>query len=200
MSNFTSRVISFASAAFIAGLGLSACTTVEGTNALTDIATFEREVAINTLQGLGVVPQESKESLKTPRAPLVLPKDGKALPAPQEEKLASLLPEDSDKVQIDASNLTEEELRRLRNARVVDLQTVSGRPLTEAETNKLTARMTAARLKSVKSKRPLYLPPEDYYTITSSGQDLICLAANGDLVKLDDPACPPEIRAALSSS
>lgn len=200
MSSFTSRVIGFASAAVIAALSLGACTTVEGTNALTDLTTFEREVAINTLQGLGVVPQKTKASLKTPRAPLVLPKDDKSLPPPQEQKLAALLPEDSDKVQIDASNLTQDEIKRLRNARVVDLHTISGRPLTESESIKLTSRMTAARLKSNKAKRPLHLPPEHYYTITSSGQDLICLAANGDLVKLDNPACPPEIRAALSGN
>lgn len=200
MSSFTSRVMGFASVVIIAGLGLGACTTVEGTNALTDLTTFEREVAINTLQGLGIVPQKTKETLKTPRAPLVLPKDDKSLPAPKEQKLAALLPEDSDKVQIDASNLTQDEIQRLRNARVVDVTTTSGRRLTEAESKKLTARMTAERIKSGRHKRPLYLPPEHYYTVTTTGQDLICLAANGDLVKLDNPACPAEIRAALSSN
>lgn len=200
MSSFTSKVLGIASVALVAGVGLGACTTVEGTNALSDIGTFEREVAINTLEGLGIVPQKTKEPIKTPRAPLVLPKDGQSLPTPQEQKLASLLPEDSDKVQIDASNLTEEEIKRLRNARVVDLTTQSGRPLTEAETRKLTARMTAERIKAGKTKRPLYLPPEHYYTVTTSGQDLVCLAANGDLVKLDDPTCPPEIRAALAGN
>lgn len=194
---FGHKILGFAAVSLVATLSLGACTTVEGTNALTDIGTFEREVATSTLQGLGMVPRTSKETLKTQRAPLVLPKDKTALPPPQEEKLAALLPEDSDKVQIDASNLTEEELSRLRNARVVDLNTVSGRPLTDAESRKLTARMTAARLKAKKSNRPLFLPPEDYYTTTSAGQDLICLAENGDLVTLSDPACPPEIRAAL---
>ena len=41
--------------------GLGACTTVEGTNALTDVGTFEREVATETLKGLGMVPQETKK-------------------------------------------------------------------------------------------------------------------------------------------
>ncbi|UJQ95875.1 hypothetical protein [Mariluticola halotolerans] len=185
----------FAAALLFASFALSACTTVEGTNALVDASTFEREVANQTLQGLGMMPKEKKPMIETPRAPLVLPKDKNALPPPTEET-AGLLPEDSDKVQIDASNLTEDELRRLRNARVVDLRSVSGRPLTETESRQLTARMTAARLKAKASSRPLFLPPDEYFT-TVGGQDLVCLAENGDLVTLDDPACPPELRAAL---
>lgn len=199
MSFLDRKLVGFAAASLLAAISLGACTTVEGTNALTDVATFEREVATSTLQGLGMVPKETKETIKTPRAPLVLPKDNKALPAPASRKLASALPQDSDKVQIDTSNLTEDDLRRLRNARVVDLNTVSGRPLTDVETQKLTARMTADRLKAKKSSRALFLPPEEYYTIVA-GQDLICLADNGDLVPLDDPACPPAIRDALQSS
>lgn len=199
MSILGFRRTGFVATALFVAFGLGACTTVEGTNALVDAQTFEREVANETLQGLGMLPRKGKPSIKSARAPLVLPKDTASLPSPRKSDTADLLPEDSDKVQIDVTNLTEEDLRRLRNARVVDLRTYAGRPLTEAETKQLTARMTAARLKAKKSSRPLYLPPDDYFT-TISGQDLICLAANGDLVPLDDSACPPEIRAALQGN
>lgn len=198
MSILGFRRTGFVATALFLAFGLGACTTVEGTNALVDAQTFEREVANETLQGLGMLPRKGKPIIKSARAPLVLPKDTASLPAPKKSN-EDLLPEDSDKVQIDATNLTKEDLRRLRNARVVDLRTYAGRPLTEVETRQLTARMTAARLKAKKSSRPLYLPPDDYFT-TIGGQDLICLAANGDLVPLDDPACPPEIRAALQGN
>jgi hypothetical protein len=182
-------------AALLLFVGLSACTTIEGTNALVDAETFEREVANVTLSGLGIIDKpEQKDSLKTARAPLVLPKDLASLPSPT--KVADdILPEDSDKVQIDTANLSEEDLRRLRNARVFDPRTVAGRPLTKAETAQLTARLGAVRVQ--KGVRPLALPPEEYFT-TVNGQDLICLAPNGDLVPLDDPACPAEIREALA--
>lgn len=191
------RRITFAGVTLTALIALSACTTIEGTNALVDAETFEREVANSTLSGLGIIDKPApKESIKTPRAPLVLPKDLTSLPEPKKSD-ASLLPEDSDKVQIDASNLTEEDIRRLRNARVFDPRTASGRPLTDAETAQLSARLQAVRVSD--GSRPLYLPPDEYFT-TVNGQDLICLAPNGDLVPLDDPACPPEIRAALSGN
>lgn len=188
-----------AGAMMLAGLGLSGCTTVEGTNALTDPGTFEREVADTTLQGIGLLPQEKKPMIETPRAPLVMPKDSKSLPPPRESAVAELLPEDSDKVRIDTSSLTEEDLRRLRNARVFDLRTASGRPLTEQETAKLKARIAKARVEARAStgKRSLILPPDEYFTTTASGQDLVCLAKNGDLVPVTDPACPPDVRAAL---
>lgn len=176
---------------------LSACVTVEGTNALVDPTTFEREVLNQTLQGLGVIDREVKDDLETPRAPLVLPKSTASLPAPTESNRAEL-PTDSDSVQIDLTGLTEEDLRRLRDARVVDLRSLSGRPLTEAETRQLTARMSADRLQA-SGKRPLFLPPDRYFT-TINSVDLVCLAANGDLVPLDDPRCPPEIRAALQGN
>lgn len=180
----------------VLGLGLSACTTTEGTNALTDIATFEREVAIETMKGMGMMEREEKPESPERRGPLVLPKST-ALPAPQDKtKTAELLPEDSSRVQIDASRISEADLKRLRNARVVDARTLSGRPLTEAETKQLTARMTAAKLPS--GPRPLYLPPEEYYT-TVKGQDMVCLAANGELVPLTDKSCPPEVRKALAA-
>lgn len=186
------------SAALLVGLGLSACTTVEGTNALTDPVTFEREVMTATAQGLGLVPRQAKEETNVRRAPLVLPKDTTALPLPTEAQTAAL-PVDSDTVQIDASNLSAEDLRRLRNARVVDARTLGGRPLTEAETRALTARMSAANMAQLTAgKRPLYLPPDEYFT-TVAGKDTVCLATDGELVPLSDPKCPPEIRKALST-
>ncbi len=186
----------------IAGLVLlapviSACTTVEGTNAFVDVATFEREVMTETLKGVGVLERETKEELTTPRAPLVLPNQTASLPPPTEENRHAL-PEDSDTVQLDLTGISEEMLSRLRNARVVDLRSLSGRPLTEAEARQLTAKMTADRLNSG-GARPLYLPPDHYFT-TINNQDLVCLAQNGELVPLDDPRCPPEIRAALAGT
>jgi predicted small lipoprotein YifL len=181
------------------GLGLSACTTTEGTNALSDVGTFEREVLTETMKGMGMMDREEKAENAERRGPLVLPKSNASLPAPQDAKAdqtASLLPEDSSRVQIDTSNLSEEDLKRLRNARVVDLRTLNGRPLTEVETKQLTARMTAAKLKG--GPRPLYLPPDSYYT-TVKGQDMVCLAASGELVPLTDKSCPPEVRKALTA-
>lgn len=182
------------SLALVAGLVLSACTTTEGTNAMTDFGTFEREVMTETLVGLGGIPREQKEEPKTPRAPLVMPKDATSLPAPTTQTRVAELPEDSDKVQIDASGMSEADISRLRNARVVDLRTLSGRPLTDAEAKQLTARMTAAQLKP--GARPLYLPPEDYFT-TVGGTDMICATRSGTLVPLDHKDCPKEIRDAL---
>ena len=184
-------------AAVIALPVLAACTTVEGTNAFVDPSTFEREVMSETLRGLGVLDREEKDGIETPRAPLVLPKQTASLPAPTENN-AKDLPEDSDTVQIDVTGISEEMLARLRNARVVDLRSLSGRPLTETETRQLTAKMTADRLKSG-GTRALYLPPDSYFTKVDN-QDLVCLAANGELVPLTDPRCPPAIRAALQGN
>ena len=39
----------------LVSLGLSACTTTEGTNAFSDFGTFEREVMTSTAQGVGLV-------------------------------------------------------------------------------------------------------------------------------------------------
>lgn len=177
-------------------LGLSACTTTEGTNALSDIGTFEREVLNETMMGMGMLERTEKAENAERRGPLVLPKSTGSLPPPADAtKTASLLPEDSSRVQIDTSNLSDDDLKRLRNARVVDLRSTSGRPLTEVETKQLTARMTAAKLKG--GPRPLYLPPDEYYT-TVKGQDMVCLAKNGELVPITDPSCPPEVRKALA--
>jgi len=178
---------------------LGACTTTEGTNAFTDFGTFEREVMTSTAQGIGLVPQDEKPELEGPRAPLVLPEDSDRLPAPRESRSGEL-PEDSDTVRIDTAGLSEQDIQRLRNARVVDPRSMSGRPLTEAETRQLTARMQqAGRVVTRSGDRPLYLPPDEYFT-TVNNQDLVCMAPNGDLVPLDDPSCPPAIRAALQSN
>lgn len=184
-------------------LGLAACTTVEGTNAFKDGNTFEREVMTETLRGLGVMDREEKEQISAPRAPLVLPKDTKFLPIPTETSSASL-PEDSDKVRLDESQLTEAEIKLIRGARVADLSDAQGRAFTPKEAQEVARRFREQRLayqKALKSgdKRPLYLPPEKYFTKVG-GQDLICLAENGDLVPLDSPLCPPEIREALQGS
>jgi hypothetical protein len=179
------------------GAGLSGCTTVEGTNALTDPATFEREVMTSTLQGLGMVDKAQVAEDTDTRGPLVLPKDT-SLPPPSDAKAdtaVAQLPADSDKVQVDMSQMSQADLNRLKHAQVFDPVTSSGRPMTQAEIAKLTARAKNVTVK--KGARPLYLPPEEYFT-TVKGQDLVCLAANGDLVPLDDPTCPPEVKKALA--
>jgi hypothetical protein len=175
---------------------LQACTTVEGTNAMTDFGTFEREVMTSTLQGVGVVDKPPAKETANYRAPLALPKQTDVLPPPTEEVADAALPKDSDSVQIDMTGLTQEDLQRLRRARVVDLRTLAGRPLTEEEAKQLTARMTAGRVGA--AQRSLYIPPEEYFT-TVKGQDYVCLAANGELVPVNDPACPPSIKKALGA-
>ena len=182
----------------ILSAGLAACTTTEGTNALSDIGTFEREVAVETMKGMGMMEREEKDENIQPRGPLVLPKDGR-LPPPVDkttDTAEAQLPVDTNHAQIDARNLTEDDIKRLRNARVVDLRTLDGRPLTDEESRQLTARFKAAKLSP--GARPLYLPPEEYFT-TVKGQDMVCLAANGELVPLSDKSCPPEIRRALAA-
>jgi hypothetical protein len=47
--------------------------------------------------------------------------------------------------------------------------------------------------------RPLILPPDEYFTTSAAGNTLVCLAKNGDLVSINDPACPDEIRRALQN-
>jgi hypothetical protein len=187
-----------AATALLLALALSACTTVEGTNALTDPVTFEREVMTSTLQGLALVPKEEKPENVERRGPLVMPKAGSTAPAPQPETQLAELPKDSDTVRIDTTNLSEADLARLRNARVVDLRSLSGRPLTDAEARQLTARMNAANIANrANTKKPLYFPPDEYF-VTVGGRDLICRTSSGDLVRVDDPKCPPQVRKALS--
>src|SRR5688572_8385379 len=119
------RSASMAAMLLVAG-ALTACTTTEGTNAFTDIGTFEREVMTSTAQGLGLVPKEEKPDPTNPRGPLVLPKSGQALPAPTEGANVALLPEDSDAVKVDATGLTAEDLARAKRTKVVSLATPDG--------------------------------------------------------------------------
>jgi len=179
-------------------LALSGCTTVEGTNAMTDVGTFEREVLNTTARGVGLIPGEAaKEDLTQARAPLVLPQSGASPPAPTVAVAAAQLPANSDTVRIDTTNLSEADMARLRNAKVVDLTTVAGRPLTEQEARTLTARMQAANMQvSVNGKRPLYLPPAEYFTRVGNA-DLVCAVGNGEVVAVNDPKCPESVRKAL---
>ncbi len=187
------RVASVAALVLVSG-ALAACTTTEGTNAFTDIGTFEREVMTSTAQGIGLVPKDEKPDPTNPRGPLVLPKAGQPLPAPTAETKVALLPEDSSTVKVDATGLTQQDLERARRTKVVTISTPNGRPLTAAELKQLTSRMSDFRLSS---QRSIYTPPEEYFSVTANQQDLVCLAANGTLVSVSDPSCPPEIRKAL---
>ena len=187
------RTVSVAAILLVAA-GLSACTTTEGTNAFTDIGTFEREVMTSTAQGIGLVPKSEKPDPTNPRGPLVMPKSGQALPAATEDTAVAMLPEDSDVVKVDGTGLTDADIARAKRTKVVTLTTPDGRPLTQAELQELTKRMKEFR---VSRDRSIYTPPEEYFSVTANQQDLVCLAANGDLVSVNDPACPPEIRKAL---
>jgi hypothetical protein len=183
----------------MATLALGACTTVEGTNAMTDFGTFEREVMSQTARGVGLIPGDApKEDLTNARAPLVLPRGSETLPAPVAQTAAAQLPANSDTVQLDTTNLTQDDIARLRNARVVDMTTLSGRPLTEAEARQLTARMQQSNMAvTASTERPLYLPPAEYFTRVGDAE-LVCRAPNGQLVPLNDPQCPAEVRRALT--
>jgi hypothetical protein len=176
---------------------LAACTTTEGTNAFATPATFEREVMTSTLQGLDIVPQEEKKPDNTRRAPLVLPKNTAQLPAPGTSIATAALPADSDNPTINTAGLTQADMDHLRNARVVDLNSLAGRPLTDVERRQLTARMQAANIHvSEAGTRPLTLPPVSYFS-NYKGKDSICLAKDGTLVALNDPKCPAEVKAAM---
>jgi len=176
---------------------LSACVTAEGTNAFATPATFEREVMTSTLQGLDVLPQDEKKPDTQRRAPLVLPKDTAQLPAPGKDAAVASLPADSDNPTINTAGLTQADLDHLRNARVVDLNSLAGRPLTDEERKQLTARLQAANVSvSTSGNRPLTLPPVSYFS-SYKGKDAICLAKDGTLVSLSDPKCPDEIKKAM---
>jgi hypothetical protein len=131
--DLTGRRTASVAAILLVSIGLSACTTTEGTNAFTDIGTFEREVMTSTAQGVGLVPKEEKPEPTNPRGPLVLPKSGQALPAPTEDTAVAMLPEDSDLVKVDSTGLSDADLARAKRTKVVSLQTPDGRPLTATE-------------------------------------------------------------------
>lgn len=188
------RIAAFAAITLVS-IGLSACTTTEGTNAFTSAQTFETEVMDKTAAGLGLIPQEVKPDPTNPRGPLVMPKDTKSLPPPEKEtQVASQLPVDSAQPKVDTAGLTSTDIERIRHVRVVDVNTPDGRPLTAAELQKLTSRMKAYQLSS---KRSIFTPPEQYFTLSNGQQDMVCLAKNGDLVSVNDASCPLEIRKAL---
>ena len=185
--------------AVLLALVLAACTTAEGTNALTDFGTFEREVMSSTARGVGLIPGEApKEDLTNARAPLVLPASGQALPAPSTATAKAQLPANSDTVQIDTANLSEADIARLRNAKVVDLRSVAGRPLTEQEARTLTARMQKNNLDVTvsSSSRALYMPPDEYFTRVGDAE-LVCSIGNGEVVSLNDARCPEQLRKAI---
>ncbi|HVY51323.1 MAG TPA: hypothetical protein VHA07_07125 [Devosia sp.] len=181
-------------ALLLVSIGLSACTTTEGTNAFTSAQTFETEVMDKTAQGLGLIPAPVKPDPTNPRGPLVMPKDTSALPPPQTETVTAMLPADDATPKIDTAGLSQADIERARHARIVDINTPDGRPLTAAELQKLTSRMKAYTLSS---KRSIFTPPEQYFTLDNGQKDLVCLAKNGDLVPVNDPNCPLEIRKAL---
>jgi hypothetical protein len=173
---------------------------MEGTNAMTDFGTFEREVLNETARGVGLVPGNApKEDLTSARAPLVLPRDTSSLPVPTTQVAAAQLPANSDTVQIDTTGLSAADIETMRKARVVDMRTLGGRPLTEAEARQLTAQMQQANMPvSANNQRPLYLPPAEYFTRVGDAQ-LVCRAASGELVSLRDERCPADVRRALQT-
>ncbi|MCS6759595.1 MAG: hypothetical protein MO852_12030 [Candidatus Devosia euplotis] len=78
------------------------------------------------------------------------------------------------------------------------MSSAAGRPLTEEEARALTARMRAANrdIRVNSSKRPLYMPPDEYFTRVGS-TDLICAAPGGELVSISDAKCPEAVRQGL---
>lgn len=191
------RLIGIAGALSLFAVTLSACTTIEGTNALTDVGTFEREVGQETLKGLGMIPRENKAPIKTPRGFLALPKDGAAIPPPTQETDLAMIPTDRDKAKIDTTGLSAEDLQRIRSIVVFDGLAQSGRKLTDAEIAQVTKNVQAGRLRISRSSPPLWVPDQSYFTTSVNGQEAVCLAKNGDLVSLNDPACPPEVKAQM---
>lgn len=173
---------------------LAACTTSEGTNAFVDPSVFEHEVMDTTLQGLDILPQPPAKVDKKDRAPLVLPKNMAALPPPT-TSVPHGLPTDSDNPQINTAGLSKADLQHLRNARVIDLQALDGRPLTDAERKQLTARLAEAHV-AANTTRPLTLPPVSYFS-DYKGKDAVCKAKDGTLVALSDKRCPVKIRNAF---
>ena len=181
-------------AILLVSAGLSACTTTEGTNAFSDFGTFEREVMTSTAQGIGLVPKEVKPDPTNPRGPLVLPKDTANLPPPEKETDVAMLPTDSDKTSIDTTGLSQAQVDQAKHARVVDLNTPDGRPLTAEELKQLTSRMKDY---TFAKKRSIFVPPEQYFEVSANHENLVCLAKDGTLVAVNDPNCPIEIRNAL---
>jgi len=119
----------------------------------------------------------------------------RVLPPPEKStQIAAQLPVDSATPKVDTAGMSQADVERIRHVRVVDVNTPDGRPLTAAELQKLTAKMKAFQFSS---KRSIFTPPEQYFTLSGGQQDMVCLAKNGDLVSVNDPSCPIEIRKAL---
>jgi hypothetical protein len=175
--------------------GLAACTTTEGTNAFTDPQTFEDEVINPAAAGIGLIPPPApKPDPTNPRGPLVMPKANTEVTAPTKDVVTAQLPADSAKPKIDLAGLSNDDLNRLKHVRVVDINTPDGRPLTAAELKQMTAKMKGYTLAS---KRSIFTPPEQYFSLVGGQQDFVCLAKNGNLVSVNDPSCPAEIRSTL---
>ena len=175
---------------------LAGCTTTEGTNAFTSVATFEHEVLDPTAQGIGLIPKPApKPDPTNNRGPLVIPKNTAVLPPPEDDNTqVAELPVDSSQPKIDTSGLSNADVEKLRHVRVVDVNTPDGRPLTADEFKKLTAKMKGY---SVSQKRSIFVPPEQYFTVSQGQQNLVCLGTGGELVPVSDPTCPDSIKKAL---
>ena len=160
--------------------------------------TFEREVGQETLKGLGVIPRETKAPIKTPRGKLALPKEGVVMPPPSKETETAMIPTDHDRAKLDTTGLTDEDVTRIRSIIVFDGIADSGRKLTNAEIAQVTKNIESGKLRINNASAPLWVPDQSYFSVSSvGGQDAVCLAPNGDLVPLEDPACPPEIKKKL---
>lgn len=176
-------------------VGLSACTTTEGTNAFTDPQTFENEVLDPTAAGIGLIPgPPPKPDPTNPRGPLVMPKDTSVLPPPEKDTSVAMLPRDSGTPKVDTTGLSQADINRLKSVRVVDINTPDGRPLTAAELKQLIGQMKSFTLSG---KRSIFTPPEQYFALDGGETNFVCLAKNGSLVSVSDPSCPASIRQAL---
>jgi len=175
--------------------GLSACTTTEGTNAFTSAQTFEDEVLNPAADGIGLIPPPpAKPDPTNPRGPLVMPKANTVVPPPTKDTVTAQLPVDNGAPSVNTSGLSADDIARLKHVRVVDVNTPDGRPLTAAELKQMTAKMKGF---TYNSKRSIFTPPEQYFTLDGGQQDFVCLSKTGNLVPVNDPTCPVEVRNAL---
>jgi hypothetical protein len=155
----------------------------------------ERPIETSAMAAKAAIRAPVKPDPTDLRAPLVLPKDTRDLPPPQTANAdVAALPVDNTKPNIDTAGMSQADIERARHARVVDINTPDGRPLTAAELKTLTAKMKSFTLSS---KRSIFTPPEQYFSLDNNQQDLVCLSKTGDLVSVNDPSCPVEIRNAL---
>ena len=154
-------------AGLLLGLGLSACTTTEGTNALSDIGTFEREVLTETMKGMGVHGARGEGGAPSAAARWFCPRPARCLRRTEASRRRAAAQ--------DFDQRSDRHLQPLGGRPAAPAQRPGrrpahplGPPLTDVEAKQLTARMTAAKLNG--GPRPLYLPPEEYFT-TVKGQD-----------------------------